>query len=93
MASLYHHQCSACGYSADVSGGRDCGMTAHTITLECLDCKKLVDAANGTIDMILLAPESIPAPRCPRNADHRVRPWGSGGPARSVATWWSGLIW
>ena len=43
MGTWYGYRCQECGYSADVSGGEDVGMSVQTQTGYCLACKKLVD--------------------------------------------------
>ena len=43
----YQFVCHACGYGAQVSGGRDVGMTAVVRTMVCHTCKQVVDVLIG----------------------------------------------
>jgi hypothetical protein len=45
MGTAYEFQCRACGYSAQVCGGRDSGMDITLFTWVCGDCRALVDVA------------------------------------------------
>ncbi len=45
MGALFKFECESCKYSAEVSGGPDCGMMidSETNTMVCNECKNLVD--------------------------------------------------
>jgi rubredoxin len=47
VGTSFTFSCPSCGYSADVSGGRDVGMDAVVQTSICTDCCELVDIAIG----------------------------------------------
>ena len=47
MGTKYVFKCNACGYRADVSGGRDCGFVAVVHTMTCHNCNELVDVVIG----------------------------------------------
>ena len=47
MGQKFKFSCGHCGYTAEVSGGRDVGMLAVVRTMSCDDCKKLVDVLIG----------------------------------------------
>ena len=47
MGSWFRFTCSKCGYGAEVSGGKDCGMLAVVQTMICQDCAELVDVLIG----------------------------------------------
>jgi hypothetical protein len=48
MGQWYRFTCSWCPYTAEVSGGRDAGMSGYVHTAICHTCKpaRLVDAPN-----------------------------------------------
>ena len=64
-----------CGYSVLVSAGRDAGTRSVTETVECLDCRELVDV------MVAVVGDDDPTPprRCPRCRGERLRAWIPGG--------------
>jgi hypothetical protein len=43
MGQCYRFICQACGYTAEVSGGKAAGFYTATNTYECFDCKELAD--------------------------------------------------
>jgi hypothetical protein len=47
MGSKSEFTCDKCGYQAEVSGGRDCGMIAVVQTMICETCCQLVDVLTG----------------------------------------------
>jgi len=47
MGTHYLFGCSNCGYTAEVSGGKDCGFFATVRTMLCTDCRELVDVLIG----------------------------------------------
>lgn len=47
MGSSYLFECPECGYSAEVSGGRDRGFVAVTETRTCDRCREVVDVLVG----------------------------------------------
>lgn len=47
MGTLYSFECPGCGYSAEVSGGRDVGMDTVVQTATCANCRELVDVVIG----------------------------------------------
>jgi len=47
MGQTYIFECNACGYNADVSGGRDSGFEALVQTMTCNNCNELVDVVIG----------------------------------------------
>lgn len=50
MGACYLFKCSECGYTAEVSGGKDRGMSASVQTMICKDCTALVDVYMGRYD-------------------------------------------
>lgn len=63
--------CTKCGYSAQVSGGNDVGMTFATTTVLCEGCRELMDVVTGEPENLVTSVE----PRCPKRKRHRVRRW------------------
>jgi hypothetical protein len=47
MGSWTEFKCVKCGYRAEVSGGKDCGMVAVVETMVCQSCRQLVDVLIG----------------------------------------------
>ena len=47
MGALYCFDCLSCGYTATISGGKDCGMFSVVRTMLCNDCKELVNVFIG----------------------------------------------
>ena len=47
MGQKFYYSCGNCGYTAEVSGGRDVGMLAVVRTMVCADCEELVDVLIG----------------------------------------------
>jgi len=47
MGTLFEFRCNKCDYTAEVSGGKDCGMVAVVRTMVCRNCRELVDVTIG----------------------------------------------
>jgi hypothetical protein len=47
VGAWYKFTCANCGYSAEVSGGRDVGFVAVVRTMVCKDCQELVNVLIG----------------------------------------------
>jgi uncharacterized paraquat-inducible protein A len=47
MGTWSKFDCKKCGYTVNVSGGKDFGMVAVVQTMICNDCKELVDVLIG----------------------------------------------
>jgi hypothetical protein len=47
VGTSYEFVCTKCGYTAEVSGGRDYGMMAVIRTMICDPCKELVEVRIG----------------------------------------------
>jgi len=47
MGKTYLFKCNACGYEANISGGKDCGFIAVVQTMTCHNCNELVDVTIG----------------------------------------------
>lgn len=82
MGRRYHFACPDCGYSAEVSGGIDCGFQRATDTIECLDCRELRDVTVGDVG----SPPVRVVARCPRDARHRIQRWARNGPCPRCET-------
>jgi hypothetical protein len=83
MGALYEFTCAKCGYSANVSGGRDVGMDAVVRTMICEDCLDLVDVLIGRWgkDGPTGDPEYDKAlGRCPACEGRRLEVWKKGRP-------------
>lgn len=50
MGTINEYRCSKCDYSAQVSGGTDCGFEVYTKTVYCGDCAELVDVVTAFTD-------------------------------------------
>lgn len=81
MGLIHRFACGACGYAANVAGGRDTGMSATRITVVCQACRELHDvvvAMRGGYPHTL---EHRVQPRCPTcHSAQRVVPWAHPGP-------------
>lgn len=64
MGSHDQFTCTACDYSAEVSGGDDVGMMVLTTTIACETCKKLYDVEVGPLHRCSPEPATLPK-RCP----------------------------
>ena len=72
MGALYQFTCVSCGYSAEVSGGADAGMTSETQTVICFDCKELTD--NLVVDE-----RGHPVKlKCRKCFETNIQPWNNG---------------
>jgi len=79
VGTLYQFRCESCGYEAEVSGGRDCGMASATVTIFCEICSELFDVVTRA-DAVLARPEREISIRCPNDSRHSCRLWTSPGP-------------
>lgn len=70
-------QCIKCGYAEMVSGGPDRGFDAHTLTVQCLKCKSLMDILTGR-DLDPPGEKPTKKPRCSKCRSTRVKPWVRG---------------
>ena len=79
MGAHFMFTCSACGYSAEVSGGRDYGFVSITRTITCTVCKELVDVKVGEVDARGDGATPQRSERkfhkCPNDPGHKVRAW------------------
>lgn len=75
VGAYYQFQCSGCKYTAEVSGGEDCGFKTRTRTMICPDCKALVDVITGGTGVVD-AQDLID--KCPNCKSAGVLPWDSG---------------
>ena len=86
MGEWFEFKCPKCGYRAEVSGGKDCGMVAVTETMICESCRELVDVQIGF---------AIPSPdnkwdkemgRCPECRSDDLTPWRKSRPCPKCST-------
>ena len=78
MGETYAFKCNACGYRADVSGGRDCGFVAVVQTMTCHNCNELVDVvigAYGEDGKTADAEMNLDMGICPKCKDSNVAQW------------------
>jgi len=47
MGALFYFKCEKCGYTAEVSGGKDSGFFISTETKMCSNCRRIVDTVIG----------------------------------------------
>ena len=88
MGACFEFRCPGCPYTAEVSGGPDCGFSVGTVTISCATCRKLRDAVI-TEDAWKDEPDPVPAhPRCPsaRTRVHRTVLWCDPGPCPRCGT-------
>jgi rubrerythrin len=64
---------------AEVSGGRDFGMTSATATILCETCQELFDVVVSEDAMSQRQDAEVPI-RCPKSSGHLCRLWTSPGP-------------
>ena len=83
MGSQSEQKCIACGYSAVVSGRKDRGFEATTVTIVCADCRDLYDVQDGW--SLPFPGRKTPKVRCPESASHKFIPWTSGDPCPRCA--------
>lgn len=79
MGTLYTFTCTACGYSAEASGGADRGMIAEVQTVSCATCRELYDAVVRRHGLHEWGGTEVPL-RCPEHADHQIMVWNQGDP-------------
>lgn len=83
MGMQFEFFCRNCGYTAGVSGGRDCGFRYVSQTIVCKDCQELYDAeANENAADVLVDGKirgKLTGICCPRDPTHKFvifrRPW------------------
>ena len=78
MGIKFEYSCQKCGYTAEVSGGRDVGMAAVIRTMMCDHCKELVEVLIGQCGKD--GPTGDPdfdkdLNLCPECSSNTVRPW------------------
>lgn len=81
MGTQWNYQCAACGYSAQVSGGRGCGFVAVVRTMACKPCRALFDVPIGAYGRE--GPTGDPEfdrklGACPSCGGRELRPWKKG---------------
>ena len=96
MGMQFEFYCRGCGYTAGVSGGRDCGFHYVSQTIVCRDCKELYDAvANEKAADVLVDGKirgKLTGICCPKDPHAQVRDlpaavevpqvWGAAGERR-----------
>ena len=84
MGCRLRFTCTACEYTAEVSGGDDSGMAHLTTTIVCEDCKELSDILTGylveTEEGRMFKNEPPSKFECGRSHKHRIRRWTTGDP-------------
>jgi rubredoxin len=83
MGSYYIFTCPECGYKAEVSGGKDRGISASVQTMICMDCSIMVDVYKGSYEQGTEPGKDkfIPAPaRCPECSGSNLEEWAINGP-------------
>jgi hypothetical protein len=83
MGTYYIFTCPECDYKAEVSGGKDRGLSASIQTMTCLDCSILVDVQVGHYeqDEETGNEQFIPEPgRCPECCGTNLEEWEKDGP-------------
>ena len=76
------YRCPGCAYTAEVSGGPDCGEFSRTVTVSCATCCKLRDVSY-TGEPWKEPADPVPEhPVCPsaRTRTHRTTLWFDPGP-------------
>lgn len=91
MGCIYLHQCPACGYEEQASGGPDGGFVTSTNTFVCMACQLLCDRNVG--EERRRFPEGDETyfhrfrPRCPKcRRSGALRPWKTGDPCPKCGT-------
>ena len=78
MGETYLFKCPSCGYSTEVSGGKDRGFVIFTETKVCQACRELVDVVVAT-EKGVNAAKPTPIPRaeqqCPNGKGHKMKVW------------------
>ncbi len=66
MGAWFEFTCGNCGYSAEVSGGKDCGMICVVETMVCQTCRELVDVVieGDPINYLAYDEEKGSCPKC-----------------------------
>ena len=73
MGRTTDHTCTNCGYTANISGGRDAGMYSECVTVMCRRCKELSDATTRSENSLDDLP--LPAPECTKCYSKHVSEW------------------
>ena len=87
MGTIYAFRCPRCAYTAEVSGGPDCGFSVGTVTISCATCRKLRDVV-VTHEPWKNPPDPVPEhPRCTssRTRVHHTVLWRDPGPCPRCA--------
>lgn len=82
MGAWYTFRCPGCAYTAEVSGGPDCGFNVGTVTISCATCRTLRDV-DYTNEVWKEPRDPLPEhPQCPsaRTRTHRTKLWRHPGP-------------
>lgn len=81
MGARLRFECDGCGYSAEVSGGRDFGEQAVTHTVACAHCRALFDVLLGDVQSAVLhgplTKAELARIRCPNGEGHTLSEWGA----------------
>lgn len=88
MGSWYEFGCGKCGYTVEVSGGPDVGMSSRTVTISCATCKRLRDVVISE-EPWKDPPDPVPLhPKCPssRTRKHATTLWRDPGPCPKCGT-------
>ena len=89
MGQWYRFTCSGCAYEAEVSGGRDAGMSGYVHTAICRTCRpaRLVDAPKEREPFANVVGE-VDDYVCPfaRTRQHRLVLWAHPGPCPQCGT-------
>jgi hypothetical protein len=78
MGAYYTFTCKGCGYEAEVSGGKDRGISASIQTLICKDCSIFVDVLVGHYDRDVRTRKEIFIPetgKCPECSGSNLEEW------------------
>ena len=78
MGTHYAFCCLGCGYSAEVSGGADCGFIAQTETVICNTCRTVVDVTVGTNSPSQISTDEFN--QCPECEGSDLTPWDESRP-------------
>jgi hypothetical protein len=88
MGTRYLFTCPSCGYSAEVSGGNDAGVSCAQTTISCETCRELRDVLISTDPSVVRQDESghplkpdwePPELKCPASGDHKIKWWSHPG--------------
>lgn len=82
MGAYYIFTCPECGYKAEVSGGKDRGISASVQTMTCLDCSLLVDVQVGHYEQsVVKGRENLITEdgKCPECFGTNLKEWNEDG--------------